>query len=1622
MHRGPNEGKKILSTKWNEYNKQIHYKKLKTIKGQVDSTCPSTYGVLRKKPKKEQLAEDRFTEIERENRILLEKMSHIVNSRGNRSSSTNRRKSLNNEARKRQNLQIIVENQALLKRLQDKQPSYSVYRWEEERRNTEKRLKNISEFPYTLSSLDEASLRKGSECRTRQSSRSRRIIKIAESPIRNPRKLSPINKRKSVTMFKKGMNVGDKHFIVEIQKKEDLVTILAYDVESPESFCLEMAYAEAVDLMGGKEAYQKLAGMLGMEDGDLILIDTRQQYEDAAQSNKSIRERKGYHSKQFEDEDLVVESENVFHRKTNSLSGMVSNTADDREEFRMTQPVFVEKNEGEDEYSDYDQEEEGDNEIEGNSEGEKQSSRGKASEKSLEKDKEKEEGEGEFSENEKLEKQNSEKKIKSSEKSLHSQGKERDSKKELRSYGNMEEKKSETASKKSLQQSEKYEEDRFVSKHSSKSFISQTDRKSSEKHPEKSESQYLEEAVEVNDDEYGKEFFDEGEASNRSEKSLKRIGLGHQESEKSLEKNIGHDSVERIPQRLDSEKSLKKSNSKSSRNEGNEAYVEDSRIISEPSKKSIKQDSPLESKASSRKAIEKIESSDDQDLNEVVHDQDFHEEKVEGDYGINNKGSIGSKKSLVKSSKHTSKVSIEENPDPEYLDEEKHSYKAEENSEIIPSADADIEDSNPEDHQIEDPYPEDHQIEDSHPEDHQIEDSYPEDHQIEDSYPEDHQIEHPYPEDHQSEDPEHISNHSSKKSIKEITDHGILDEAKAQPVVEQPEKTKTQSKMPSEAPSKQSSKASLAKEKANIEEIRHEKTEFPKVSSNMSSKKSIHLEEKLAEEVKLNQVFREHAESNRSFHLQEENIEEATIYEHQEPAYSQKSSKQSLHLQNREISRREAEEEGDSSKRSSKKSLHVKEESGAFKHEAAEDAKSNLSSKKSLQIKKVEEPEENVNNNLIEDVKTNLSSKKSLHIEKDAESEENVYNEPHESGKSSKESLHEQVIDNLESSYVNDLEESKISSIKNSHPESEKIKEESHEIQVDEEVRISSKASSKKSLHIQNKDIEEEGNDIQEPEESKVSSKVTSRKSLHAIESSHEIQVAEEPRISSKASSKKSLQVTEKIEENFPEEIVHRDEDEHHSSGSSKKFLGLEPEVHEKASHELKKPENSEKSSRKSIKEKDELSKEIPSAGISENHEEHQDRIESQQSSKKSLSIKEENLKVKTSEKSLQSNKDPIENPQKFTEENPEEEFNEYSKVREETKIDEDKHVESSKHSSEKNFSLENPDVPRAGSKKSLISSRKSSKKSYGDTFSKEALFTPPLSVHESKHNLEEPNPSDDINQPTEKIHLPETPQHLAHDLSNLPAPEEATELEIPSHQTGPAVPESNLRDTSEAPSPADIEESQEHHLAYKTGVDEEPYQDAEPAHPVEVVTIHGADHKEAHEGQDLENASEDHSLHRQLGEEVHDLQDHKGVPDPSGLEHGLDVAHDFPEDQEFREVENLEEASGKYEPQEVHEEHHEDSYLEENEARNVRKAVENCEETGYDSGEKVHEIDNEGDLEERKDEGDVHKDLDEYQECDAEQDMHDAHTVHDLHHPGHEIEPSLIDRDCEGGIEPHIN
>lgn len=51
-------------------------------------------------------------------------------------------------------MKITIENQSILKRLQDKTSNYSVLKWEEDFRETEKRMKNMCEYPLVFNNLN----------------------------------------------------------------------------------------------------------------------------------------------------------------------------------------------------------------------------------------------------------------------------------------------------------------------------------------------------------------------------------------------------------------------------------------------------------------------------------------------------------------------------------------------------------------------------------------------------------------------------------------------------------------------------------------------------------------------------------------------------------------------------------------------------------------------------------------------------------------------------------------------------------------------------------------------------------------------------------------------------------------------------------------------------------------------------------------------------------------------------------------------------------------------------------------------------------------------------------------------------------------------------------------------------------------------------------------------------------------------------------------------------------------------------------------------------------------------------------------------------------------------------
>lgn len=102
--------------------------------------------------------EERFAQIETENRLLLEKMSHIMRFKGGidcTNDSVKYSHSLGNDRRKRELQRITKENQKILKRIQNAKPTYNHARWEEEAKRSDDILQNICEFKPQPARRDE---------------------------------------------------------------------------------------------------------------------------------------------------------------------------------------------------------------------------------------------------------------------------------------------------------------------------------------------------------------------------------------------------------------------------------------------------------------------------------------------------------------------------------------------------------------------------------------------------------------------------------------------------------------------------------------------------------------------------------------------------------------------------------------------------------------------------------------------------------------------------------------------------------------------------------------------------------------------------------------------------------------------------------------------------------------------------------------------------------------------------------------------------------------------------------------------------------------------------------------------------------------------------------------------------------------------------------------------------------------------------------------------------------------------------------------------------------------------------------------------------------------------------
>lgn len=285
MHRAIPVGNRLLSRIWEERSEELHRRKLRDMRARVDSASPHVFPHTARRAKKEQLLEEHYTEIERENRLLLEKMSSIMKGKQEPKPQPARKRSLNQDFRRRELVKITQENQALLRRLQGRTSAYSTYRWEVDRKKTERLLKNICEFPYQLGVTAYDGRRRYGSMETRAvprqeageaGGRKEGSFRPAGTTERH-RRLAPLDHDPSKELlFKRGVNINDKYFLVEITKIPGSVEITAFDIETPDSYKLQLGDKEALQMMQGDRNYDRLVELLVFQKGELMLMEEKQ--------------------------------------------------------------------------------------------------------------------------------------------------------------------------------------------------------------------------------------------------------------------------------------------------------------------------------------------------------------------------------------------------------------------------------------------------------------------------------------------------------------------------------------------------------------------------------------------------------------------------------------------------------------------------------------------------------------------------------------------------------------------------------------------------------------------------------------------------------------------------------------------------------------------------------------------------------------------------------------------------------------------------------------------------------------------------------------------------------------------------------------------------------------------------------------------------------------------------------------------------------------------------------------------------------------------------------------------------------------------------------------------------
>ncbi|KAF5903119.1 uncharacterized protein DAT39_007171, partial [Clarias magur] len=139
---------KYLQYRWDKSGYDIHDKKIQSTKAKVNTSPPKIYAHILAKRKKKMMEEERVSRIQKENHILLNKITQIQQTAG-RIDCRNEYVNKKHDTDKRQEalLEIVKTNKIILRRLSQCTSYYSVEGWNEQWLKTLDHMKSLGRFP-----------------------------------------------------------------------------------------------------------------------------------------------------------------------------------------------------------------------------------------------------------------------------------------------------------------------------------------------------------------------------------------------------------------------------------------------------------------------------------------------------------------------------------------------------------------------------------------------------------------------------------------------------------------------------------------------------------------------------------------------------------------------------------------------------------------------------------------------------------------------------------------------------------------------------------------------------------------------------------------------------------------------------------------------------------------------------------------------------------------------------------------------------------------------------------------------------------------------------------------------------------------------------------------------------------------------------------------------------------------------------------------------------------------------------------------------------------------------------------------------------------------------------------